>query len=408
MRRLCGCLPAGWLAIPAAMSGMLFINSVAHSQDPIHRFRIATFNCSLNRNSPGELIRDLSGGTNDQARRVARILRIVRPQILLLNEFDFDTESAALKIFRSEYLEAKADWCPEPPLTYPAWFAGAVNTGLPSGRDLDHDRRSDGPGDAIGFGQFPGQYGMAVLSQFPLQLSEVRTFQNLLWKDLPDAVLPSQPSEDQGNVPVPWYSADDLQILRLSSKSHWDVPVLIGQQTLHILASHPTPPAFDGPEDRNGRRNHDEIRLWAEYLTPGTRTWLRDDQGKIGPLPGGEKFVLLGDQNADPHDGGSFRQAIRLLLDHPRINSKVVPSSSGAAEASKQQQAANLKHTGPSQEDTADFNDRSVGNLRADYVLPEMSLKIHASGVFWPSTEDSNAELVECSDHRLVWMDLEF
>ena len=62
--------------------------------------------------------------------------------------------------------------------------------------------------------------------------------------------------------------AQEQAVLRLSCKIHWDVPVQIGSETVHFLVSHPTPPAFDGPEDRNGRRNHDEIRFWADYI-PG-------------------------------------------------------------------------------------------------------------------------------------------
>jgi hypothetical protein len=45
---------------------------------------------------------------------------------------------------------------------------------------------------------------------------------------------------------------EELEVFRLSSKSHWDVPIVIGRKTVHFLVSHPTPPVFDGPEDRNG------------------------------------------------------------------------------------------------------------------------------------------------------------
>lgn len=65
-----------------------------------------------------------------------------------------------------------------------------------------------------------------------------------------------------------------LQVLRLSSKSHWDVPIDIPlgdgvTQRVHMLLHHPTPPAFDGQEGRNLRRNHDEIRLFADYVGCG-------------------------------------------------------------------------------------------------------------------------------------------
>ena len=84
---------------------------------------------------------------------------------------------------------------------------------------------------------------------------------------MPGALLPDDPSTPE---PADWYSPDELDVFRLSSKSHWDVPVRLPDgRILHLLASHPTPPVFDGSEDRNGRRNHDEIRFWADYVTPG-------------------------------------------------------------------------------------------------------------------------------------------
>lgn len=98
----------------------------------------------------------------------------------------------------------------------------------------------------------------------------------------------------------PWYSQEEQAVLRLSSKSHWDVPIQIDGKTIHVLASHPTPPVFDGLEDRNGKRNYDEIRFWADYVTPGKGDYIYDDQGRVGGLTPGSSFVIMGDQNADP------------------------------------------------------------------------------------------------------------
>jgi hypothetical protein len=200
----------------------------------------------------------------------------------------------------------------------------------------------------------------------------------------------------------------------LSSKSHWDLPLQIGAgQTLHFLVSHPTPPSFDGPEDRNGRRNHDEIRLWADYLTPARAGYLRDDRGRRGGLPARASFVIAGDLNADPRDGASFDAAIRQLLDHPRVRALPAPRSAGAADAAARQAGSNLAQRGTPAEDTADFSERgtSPGNLRADYLLPSRSLQVCSSGVFWPTSDDPLFELINddtaaSSDHRLVWLDI--
>ena len=374
----------------------------AQPNDPETTLRVATFNCSLNRNKAGELHSDLAGGTNEQAQKVARVLRTVRPDVVLLNEFDFSEDHKAVNCFLQEYVSATAAWATEDPISFPYFFTAPVNTGVPSGRDLDHDAKTDGPGDAIGFGRFPGQYGMVLLSQFPIETNDVRTFQKLLWKSMPDALLPPSGKDDNTN----WYSDEDLKLLRLSSKSHWDVPIRVQQQVLHVLTSHPTPPAFDGPEDRNGRRNHDEIRLWTEYLSGEEKPWLVDDQGRKSTLPADAAFVILGDLNADPIDGASYQVAINQLLKHPRINTERTPSSAGGVEAAKTQGGKNSEHKGDHSYDTADFNDRGVGNLRADYVLPSKNLKTVAAEIFWPLSTDPSAKFADCSDHRLVWVDL--
>jgi len=90
----------------------------------------------------------------------------------------------------------------------------------------------------------------------------------------------------------------------------------------------------------------------------------------------------------------------------------LIPTSRGAAEASRLQGGANVDQKGRAERDTADFDDRSVGNLRVDYVLPSRDLKPLGGGVFWPEASDPLARLVRMSpvvassDHRLVYLDL--
>ena len=180
---------------------------------------------------------------------------------------------------------------------------------------------------------------------------------------------------------------------------------------VHVLAAHPTPPVFDGPEDRNGRRNFDEIRLWADYIGDEA-DYLADDQGRRGGL-GNVPFVIMGDYNADPHDGDSMPGAIAQLLAHPAVASDFVPASTGAAEDAVTEGGANRGHRGDSSQDTGDFSPASAGNLRIDYVLPsKRGLQVVCGGVFWPARADEARYLVGdgdplvSSDHRLVWLDV--
>jgi hypothetical protein len=341
----------------------------------------------------------------EKARLAAATIQEVRPDVLLLNEVDWDADGESVRRFVANFLAVGQDG--RAPLDYPYVYIPEVNTGVHSGHDLDRDgvvtitpgSRAYG-GDAFGYGEYPGQYGLAVLSRFPIDVGRIRTFRRFRWKDLPGAWLP----ED-------WYSDAALEVLRLSSKTHADVPVVIDGRTVHFLVSHPTPPAFDGPEQRNRRRNHDEIRFWELYVGDGAQDWVLDDAGRRGGL-GAQPFVIAGDLNADPNDGASSGGAINRLLSHPRVRSEPVPSSPGGAEQATLQGGINLQHRGDPAHDTADFGENGAGNLRVDYVLPSTELRIVASGVFWPVSSDPLFRLAgtypfPVSDHRLVWVDLE-
>lgn len=373
-----------------------------------HTVRFATFNASLNRSNDGELIDDLSAPGNAQAAAVAEIIQRVRPDILLINEFDFDADGQAAALFQENYLSVSQNG--GEPLRYAHAYVAPSNTGVPSGFDLDNDGSVGGGNDAYGFGFFPGQFGMLVLSRYPIQTHRVRTFQHFLWKDMPGALLPDDPATPE---PADWYSPQELEVFRLSSKSHWDVPVKIHGRTVHVLASHPTPPVFDGPEDRNGTRNHDEIRFWADYVGPrGDSRYIVDDAGRRGGIARHAAFVIMGDMNADPNDGDSTAGAAQQLLEHPAIDSSLIPASLGAIEASQRTGGANDLHTASAAFDTGDFNDAAPGNLRVDYVLPSrQGLEPVCGGVYWPrNSEAAFAPVGEfpfpASDHRLVWMDL--
>ncbi len=403
------------VAVPASAGGR---SNPAH---PTARF--ATFNASLNRTMAGELINNLSApydGTDPsssvedrrrwQAANVAEVIQRTRPDVLLINEFDYDAGGEAIAGFQANYLGVSQNGAE--PISYPFVFNAESNTGIPSGVDLDNSGTVGGPNDAYGFGIYPGQFGMVVLSMYPIDLDAARTFQTFLWKDMPGNLIPTD-----------FYSDAATDVLRLSSKSHWDVPIEVpserGAQTVHFLVSHPTPPVFDGPEDRNGKRNHDEIRFWADYVRPNLSGYIYDDDGRYGGLSGDARFVIAGDQNADPLDGDSVAAAIDQLLENPKI-SDPAPSSLGGVEAALQG-GANDAHIGDPAFDTADFADGAPGNLRVDYVLPSKRLGVAGTSVFWPPLDDELSRLTgvfdfgqflqdgigyPTSDHRMVWADI--
>ncbi len=362
--------------------------------------RIATYNVSLYRNASGELNRELAGGQCEQAKRLARVIQTVRPDVLLLNEIDFEPQNTAVQSFVAKYLGI--DQTDTLAIEYPFVYAAPSNTGEPSKMDLDRDGRPGTPGDAWGFGRYPGQYGMAVVSRFPIDAKAVRTFRKLRWATMPGARRPIDPSSGKS-----FYTDEEWSRLRLSSKSHWDVPIEIPSLgTLHLLASHPTPPVFDGPEDRNGSRNHDEIRLWADYIAANAANYLIDDNGMRGGIAPGQPFVIAGDLNCDPVDGDTKPVGISLLLNHPKINGSLRPLSTGAAESARKNAELNRTQQGDAATDTADFSGDGQGNLRVDYVLPSRELKVVDTGVFWPASNEPLAPSITATDHRLVWIDI--
>jgi Endonuclease/Exonuclease/phosphatase family len=399
------CLLTMALTVPAALA----FRPVNKTPTPV---RFATFNASLNRSNAGDLLADLSNPDDlhdpdvVKAYVIAEIIQRTRPDVLLINEFDFVEGGRAAQLFNDNFLSVAHNG--SEPIDYPYRFVAPANTGIPSGFDLDNSGGVGGPNDAFGFGLFPGQFGMAVFSRHPIDFDAIRTFQFFLWKDMPGALLPDDPNTEE---PADWYSPEELDVFRLSSKSHWDVPILLGDRTVHFLVSHPTPPVFDGPEDRNGTRNHDEIRFWADYIIPSRSGYIYDDEGHSGGLPPGALFVIAGDQNSDPLDGDSIPGAIQQLIKHPLVNTRRTPRSEGAVEQAALQGGANDDHRSEPAFDTADFADGAPGNLRADYVLPRKNLRISAAAVFWPTTDDPLFRLVgvfpfPSSDHRLVWVDV--
>jgi endonuclease/exonuclease/phosphatase family metal-dependent hydrolase len=355
--------------------------------------RIATYNSSLN-DDAGQLVARLEAG-DPRARDAAAILQRVRPDIVLINEFDRDPEGRAATLFHDRYLARSQ--AGDPPLDYPYRHAGEVNTGVASGLDINGDGKVEGPNDAWGFGHHPGQFGMLLMSRYPIDRSRLREFRALRWSSLPGAL---RPRHADGR---PFHPDSVWMALRLSSKAHWDVPVETPLGPIHVLASHPTPPVFDGPENLNGRRNFDELRLWKHYLNAGEQAWLCDDQGRCGGLPPTSAFVLLGDLNADPTDGDTLPGAVQQVLEHPRVLRYPAPRSEGGAAAARSD-AGPAKRGDPALH-TAAFS-RRTGNIRVDYVLPSVELEVLSSGVFWPTEDQAEARWLKSSDHRLVWIDV--
>ncbi len=322
--------------------------------------RIASFNTELSRKGPGLLLRDIQRD-DAQVQAVVAVLSAVRPDIIALQGLDWDLDGLAVAALTDELNDAG--------LSYPYSFSAKPNSGVETNYDLDGDGRRHGPGDAQGWGRFTGAGGLAVLSKFKIVESEVQDYSDLLWRDLPGATLPTVNSQ-----PYPSVQAQSVQ--RLSSTGHWIVPIKTPAGRLSLMTFHATPPVFDGPEDRNGLRNQDEVRFWSVLLN-----------GEFGTAPEGH-FVIAGDANLDPERGDGRTEAIQNLLSHPRVQDVEPKDSTGALTT---------------------VHWKSAGEMRVDYVLPSADLWVKGSGVFWPEPDSQLREVAQrASRHRLVWVDVNF
>ncbi len=369
-------------------AAVLTLTAAARSET----LRIATYNVDLSRDGPGLLLDELTTEPGPRALAAVRVIQAARPDVLVIQKFDHDLRGRALAAF--------ADLLREGPegLDYPHRFAPPVNAGVPSGFDLDGDGLLMGWDDALGWGKYPGHGSMAVLSRLPLDAEGARTFRGLLWRDLPGASLPLRPDG------AAFLAPEAAAVLPLSSRAHWDVPVLLpGGGRLHLLTTHPTPPLFDGAEGMNRLRNQDEVRLWARYLDGHAFV---DDQGRTAAAPDAA-LAVIGDLNLDPFDGQGETEAAGRLLAHPRLQDPA-PASAGAVEAAAAQGGANVRHRGAAALDTVDWrDDPGPGNLRVAYVLPTVDLTVAGAGVVWPAAGDPlAATLATGPPHRLVWVDL--
>lgn len=249
--------------------------------------------------------------------------------IIVLTRFDYDGSGTTLRAF--------ADLVDGGHIHVQALRS---NAGIPTPYDMDGDGRLGEAEDAQAFGRFPGQEALAVLSRLPLDLDGLQSFNDVLWRDFPGTLMTDA---DTGR--------DDQ---RLSSGGHWVVPVFLssdaGSASVSLLVGHAGPPVFDGPEDRNGRRNRDELRLWEAI---------------IADLDG--PFVFMANTNLDPDRGDGYRDAMAAFLALDRLTDRL-----------PRQITAHWQKPGP---------------MRVSYILPSSEFGIRAARV-WPVRGDEQHSLI--------------
>ena len=371
-----------------------------------------------------------------QIRNIAAIIQKNRPDVLLINEFNNDGMGGnqTMELFQKNYLahpqslNGPDGGDMQEPIIYPQIQSYATNTGLATGMDLNNNGKTTDPEDAFGFGYYHGHYAFGLMSKYEIDKKNTRTFQNFLWKDMKeeDGQTPVEipkvvrEKDDQGN-PLPdnlklgndWFTNDEWEKLKLSSKNHVDVPIIVNGEPIHLLLSHPTPPVFDTFSDTNLIRNKYEVMFWKHYIE--NPNWIYDDNGKRGGLDGAnQKFIIMGDLNADnlnSNNNENSRIGIKALASSPLVNSEFATGSKIPTSNGGMNEKNNNQHQKPEAR-------TSTFGLRVDWTLPSKNLEIENSGVYWQAEGEPGRKLFNdkrigqgwskwiSSDHRMVWVDL--
>ena len=303
--------------------------------------RFATYNASLNRNNAGQLIADLSTPDNAQAKAVAEVIQRLDPDVLLDQRVRLRRGPRRARAVPGQLPRRSRRTAPSRSSSRTSYTAPS-NTGVPSGFDLDNSGAVGGGNDALGFGFFPGQFGMAVYSKHPIDERRIRTFQHFLWKDMPGARLPDDPATA---APADWYSAEELAVFPLSSKSHWDIPIEVDRRD-RPLPRQPSDPA--GVRRPRGSQRHAERR--RDPLLGRLR-----EQGPQRPLHLRRRGSPRRPQRRRRSSSPATRTAIRSTATASPARSSscsttggstatFIPSSEGAVEQSALQGGANLTH----------------------------------------------------------------
>lgn len=279
------------------------------------------------------MLRDLLSGKDLQLEAIQDTIAKTDSDILVLTDFDFDAFGIAAQALIAN-LEMRG-------AAYRHLFAIAPNSGVSTNLDLDENGRYGEPRDAQGYGRFLGDGGLLVLSRCPLSLAQ--DFSHILWGDVHQTRMPETTGESIRNNQ------------RLSSTAHWVLDVSC-EFSFELAVFAATPPVFDGPDERNDRRNADEIALWTR--------WVSEHSGL---------FVIAGNANLDPNKGEGYRDAIQELLT-----------------------AQTVKDPLPNV-DTAFWPEDRGGHLRVSYVLPSANFDVLGSGM---------SHEPQIGAHGLVWTEL--
>lgn len=236
--------------------------------------------------------------------------------------------------------------------------------------------------------EFLGRYSLGLISRYPILHDQVRVLHDLAWHDLPGNSIDAIREDLDIEVPEGYW---------LFEKAIVVVPIDVNGSILHVVLLHPMTSGF---HPMNPYRNHDELRA--------LQLWLAGELDAPGwePLPEDAMFVLIGDWNVDPEDGDGDRASLPQVLSSPRVVTHF-PEGEGGTKGVNPRRNTFLSGCGR-EDGTLPWNPQNKMQMQLDYMLPSTTIgQPTESGIFWPTypSEDWNLAC-RASDHRLMWEDL--
>ena len=85
----------------ALLMGLVCLSTPAKAQEEAESdsVRFATYNTSLYRREHGQLMAELEEDSHKRPSQIAEVIQAIRPDVILLNEFDYDEEGVAARLF---------------------------------------------------------------------------------------------------------------------------------------------------------------------------------------------------------------------------------------------------------------------------------------------------------------------
>ena len=241
---------------------------------PDGKLRVATFDVNLSAKQQGQLGADLAGGASTEAAQVAKAIQQADADVVLLTGIDAD--EAAARSLNNQYLKHAQDGGRA--VDYPYVYAGPTNKGTPSGADLDNDQVVGGPADAWGYGEFPGQGAMVLLSKHPIDAQHVQTVTKQRWSQMPGNTMPQ--SGLNGTI---------AEAMPVMESGLWDVPIKVGGSTVRVIAVQTDQVREE--LTHSAPRHSDQLRIVGDWLSAAD--YLQDDRGAA---PGNHQpYVVLGE-----------------------------------------------------------------------------------------------------------------